>query len=176
MSDVEKLKEKPQEKLMRVIYFTEEDLAANREGHISEPQRARFIFLRQFWLVCLILAMGIGITIAILAVINGISHHDAVSDHLSAIGLIAIVTSVIVFYISVKLKRLDGDLNSRHIEVIEGRIQLDLDGQDYHIVIQNISLRVPKRIFLVFKNGDPYIIYYAPHTKTILSAEWLREE
>jgi hypothetical protein len=31
-------------------------------------------------------------------------------------------------------------------------------------------------VFLSFKNGDPYRIYYAPATKLILSAEWLRDD
>jgi hypothetical protein len=35
---------------------------------------------------------------------------------------------------------------------------------------------INKPIFLAFKNGDPYRIYYAPHSKTLLSAEWLRDE
>ena len=32
---------------------------------------------------------------------------------------------------------------------------------------------INKDVFLAFKNGDPYAIYYAPYSKTLLSAEWL---
>ena len=35
---------------------------------------------------------------------------------------------------------------------------------------------VSKQVFLAFKNGDPYRVYYAPNSKRIVAAEWLRGE
>ena len=81
------------------------------------------------------------------------------------------------------------------IKVVEGRAKLDA-GESVKRLIYSVSIDdtafvvqkpvfysvsigdtrfyVEKPVFLAFKNGDPYRIYYAPGSNTILSAEWLR--
>lgn len=90
------------------------------------------------------------------------------------------------------------DLRERRAESVEGRIQLDLHhsynrsmhrmsgtqfnfnmnrgSSHYYVYIGGMRFEVSKAGFLAFKNDDPYIIHYAPHSKLLLSAEWLRED
>lgn len=90
------------------------------------------------------------------------------------------------------------DIRERRAESVEGRVQLDLHhsynrsmhrmsgtqfnfntnrgSSHYYVYIGGMRFEVSKAGFLAFKNDDPYIIHYAPHSKLLLSAEWLRED
>ena len=93
----------------------------------------------------------------------------------------SIVTGVVVIGTWLKGAKFTADIRKGEVDVAEGRVILDVIGQGnsgnaYSARIENVTFAINKPIFLAFKNGDPYRIYYAPHSKTILSPEWLREE
>ncbi|MBK8029121.1 MAG: hypothetical protein IPK17_06325 [Chloroflexi bacterium] len=47
---------------------------------------------------------------------------------------------------------------------------------NYFVWLDGRKFKVQHDGFLAFKNGDPYRLYYTPHSHTILSAEWLRDD
>lgn len=47
---------------------------------------------------------------------------------------------------------------------------------DYLLTIADQEFKIKKSLFLALKNGDPYSVYYAPHSREILSLEWLRDD
>jgi hypothetical protein len=79
-----------------------------------------------------------------------------------------------------KWKQYFDDLRAPEIGGLQGRVNLDMSvngkSSTLRLTIQDTKFDVKKDVFLAFKNSDPYAIYYAPHSKTILSAEWLRQE
>lgn len=109
------------------------------------------------------------------------------------LSLVAIAAVGVMVWRSMGLVR---DLRERRAESVEGRVQLDLHrsyngsmhhvggnhyrmsgGRDqYYVYIGGMRFEVSKAGFLAFKNDDPYIVYYAPHSKMLLSAEWLRDD
>jgi hypothetical protein len=72
------------------------------------------------------------------------------------------------------------DLRVGEAQSLEGRIQLDTvsvsSAQQFTVTVEGHKFVVNKPVFLAFKNGDPYVIYYLPRSNTMLSAEWLRED
>jgi hypothetical protein len=71
---------------------------------------------------------------------------------------------------------------SASVESIEGIVELDIrqsfrtNQQQFVVTIGSMEFKVGTDVFLAFKNREPYRIYYAPGSNTILSAEWLRNE
>jgi hypothetical protein len=69
------------------------------------------------------------------------------------------------------------------VDAVEGLVNLRIKHHylrpprsQYVIELEKLRFDTAHRIFLAFKNGDPYRIYYAPGSNTILSAEWLRND
>ncbi len=158
--------------LMRALRFDEEDLAANESGSFSVGQVQTL--KRQRGTVIISVSALLGIVTMLLLFAN-----------VYAGGLAPLV---IVFLIVVAFVLLVGGLAALQVtrdlraglQLVEGRIDLDTTpGQNsatYTVKVEGKKFKVKKRAFLAFKNGDPYRIYYTPHTKTILSAEWLRDD
>jgi len=159
---------------MDAIGFTDEDLEANLEGSLSDSQQNWLKRERAWWIYRIVLALiaftaGCGFVL-----VNRLRDIDIYSI---IIGF-CIFTGIFVFAAASKWLRFNADLRDG-IEIAEGRIKLDIrdEAQErsrYRIIIEHVTLKIDKEVFLAFKNGDPYAIYYLPHTKNILSAVWLR--
>jgi hypothetical protein len=176
----EKPKHKPEHLLMEALDFTDEDLAANREGYLTKRQLLRLSQRQNSWTMGVVLAAIGSVFLCAFAIMDGIRIGDTVSSRVGIIGLIAILAGGFVLYTWTKGARFAVDLRQGELEAVEGRVALDVisqgsSGNAYTVQIEDRTFAINKPIFLAFKNGDPYRIYYAPHSRTILSAEWLRE-
>lgn len=171
---MEKPKHKPEQMLMAAIGFTEDDLESNRQGVITAGQKARFnreYRKRAFsQLPCLALFACFTAMFLSAGLVSG------------QLGLGVVLLLLIIGFIVYQLRRREQgvtDMRGGDVQNIEGRVQLDATNmgntQRFIVSVLDQTFNVKKEIFLAFKNGDPYIIYYVPHSKTILSAEWLRE-
>lgn len=177
MSDKPKTKPKiisSENLLMWELGFTPEDLNANRAGHFSAHQLKNLQTKRKNGkkilgrLFLIVVVVGAGV-VSILPIVESI----------------VVLTVISVFYFSLSLWAIvewrTSGLDVQHgvVEATQGIVELDIKISRYslsYVICQNHKhWTVSKQAFLAFKNGDPYVIYYAPHTRTILSAEWLRE-
>lgn len=176
---INKAKEKPknehdtsQEALMLAIGFNEEDLEANQDNILSPQQRVYLI--RQHLPMTFIRTTSI---IFICCLVGFFLTNDLRSGK---IGFGFILAALFLFGVTPTLwrwYRLRTDLKLNQVIGLQGRVRLDLDNRNqYFLYIDDLRFEVNKHVFLAFKNGDPYVVYYAPHSKTILSAEWLRPE
>lgn len=178
---MEKPKYKPEHVLMEAIGFTEEDLEANRQGYLTKKQCVHLNKERSKWLTYSLVAAGVGFYFIVRILLDDIPFYVTVPNKVPIIGIILVFAGTTATHFFWKSRRFGTDLRNGETNFTEGRVQLDVDNAGrrdmyYTLAIQDIVFRVKKRAFLAFKNGDPYCIYYAPHSKTILSAEWLREE
>src|SRR5262249_36406955 len=109
----------------------------------------------------------------------GSPFYDAASCVFAAGVLLVLFCFAALLFSGKRLNNLRRDLLSGKAGAVEGRIALDVaarkEGAYYRVAVANQTFGVRKNVFLAFKNGDPYRIYYAPHSKTLLSAEWLRD-
>jgi hypothetical protein len=163
------LKHKYGDMLMNALGYTDEDLAANQNGQLGPTQRAQLTGNLNNWRLLAIVTIALA---ALLSVYRGDGWATPV-----AVWLIA---TPILVYIGVKARAYSLDLHADEVEMVEGLIALDIinrgkNGVAYILDIEDLSFNIRKTVFLAFKNGDPYRLYYAPHSKLLLGAEWLRE-
>jgi hypothetical protein len=153
--------------------FTPEDLEANRDGHLSSSQRADFALIERRWMVSAVIAT----LIIVWSILNVGGRIDVAIGQGGIPWFIAAGAMAFSWY---KWKLYFDDLRTPEIGGLQGRVDLDMTvngkSSTLNLTIQATQFDVKKDVFLAFKNGDPYAIYYAPHSKTILSAEWLRDE
>ncbi len=172
MPQAAKLK-KYEDVLMAALKFTEDDLAANMGGQLSAGQVAMFKQRRSTY--ASFIALLFGTVAAVLLFISALIFNGIVL--LLACGLLFALSGLLVGVVPVL--KINRDLRSG-VQTVEGRVDLDTIptqySASYTVNVAGKKFKVKKRAFLAFKNGDPYRIYYAPHTKTILAADWLRAD
>ncbi len=167
--------------LMDAIGFDAGDLAMNQAGTFSETQRRRLQNWWMFWTLGLAAAVIVGAGMSALLFLAILFAPPSVALKIAA-GLVAIILACVVLYAFCWFKRADylDDLDECIVYGAEGRIRLILDeGRNnarYLVGVGSLAFVVSKQVFLAFKNGDPYRVYYAPNSKRIVAAEWLRGE
>jgi hypothetical protein len=183
-----KAKHKPDELLMDSIGFDEDDLAANRAGKLGHNQAARLKRLQQSARISGGAARGIGLFF----VLGGLGL--TASGFLGSIGLVIVGLMFLAlgaqFFLrngmwtlrAARAQLLDSQMNA--VERIEGRVSLDVQtrsgfmgssSSEYTVRLEGREWSVTREVFLAFKNGDPYALYYGPRSNVLLAAEWLRE-
>lgn len=164
---------KYEEVLAAALKFTDDDLAMNAAGQLSPAQAAMFQRRRT---VGAILIGGLCATVAFFLLIGTVGATASLGPILLALLVFMAFALAVGAIPAVRISR---DLNMG-VQVAEGRVALDMtpaqNSASYKVQVDGQKFKVQKRAFLAFKNGDPYRIYYAPNTKTILSAEWLRDD
>ncbi|MBZ0285406.1 MAG: hypothetical protein K8L97_32025 [Anaerolineae bacterium] len=165
----EKQKSKSEHLLMDAIEFDEEDLESNQQGVLSQKQQQVFRAERNSW--------GLGVLLVlILSPMFFIFLLNSGGRNPHTLIVVIPIALIVLIHFWLKWTSWGKDYRRNLVHSAEGRVQLDvLSRENYRIDIQKMRFEVTKRVFLAFKNNDPYIIYYAPSTKRILSAEWLRE-
>lgn len=168
---MQKQKLDPQQALMKAMNCTDEDLSANRDGYMTLRQKNRLKRRRTSLILYIFGGLAIG---SLQLTIFGYLFSDVIIIVL-LIGTFTILYTVLGF---LERRRFSLDLHKGAVEVIEGRITLDVvtgRGAYYAVSIGKIKFRINRRVFLAFKNGDPYCLYFAPHAKVLLSADWLQQ-
>lgn len=166
--------------LMAALNFTADDLDANRDGQLSEEQRARLYGKRIYWLLAIagVVAFVFLINLPGVFIVFSSGDYPPPADMLIFIGFIlGCIGILVLLYTRSDLRAITADLQEKTVESVQGLIALETFGQDkMKVHIHDRAFTVNNKAGLAFKNGDPYCLYYAPHSKTLLSAEWLRED
>lgn len=172
MSKAPEKPKKYEDRLMDAFAFDEDDLDANQAGQFSQAQiaslkAARNRAILQFVLMWLMIGVLSAIVVGLGMRAGGL---------LLPVMAALLVISAFSFIFS-KARRLMQDLGENRILAAEGRVDLSIQGDyDYFLLVEKQRFRLKQKdIFLTFKNGDPYRIYYTPRSRQILSVEWLRE-
>ncbi len=168
-----------EEELAHALDFTAEDLEHNRAGqlsprqtaHLRDRNRAWRRLLRK-WLVVVAGAALYGYLIA-----------SSNLDYRNLSGLVFFMPGVTIAALfdllsHYRLRRplaLDGA--RAEVARAEGRVRLNIAGKNwprtFDLVLDDLTFPVTEQELLAFKNGDPYVLYYLPNTRTLLAAEWL---
>jgi len=196
-----KSKHKPDELLMDAFGFDEDDLAANRAGKISARQRmaleggyryARYTNLSRSLLgigfTALLLMGGVllGLQIAFQEALELLLMQSSVQAGLCFIGVPLLGLAALAVRDALRQANpLFNDHKDGLVKHVEGRVRLDMipprqtsrtfKPPPLYLAIEDQGWRIDREQFLAFKNGDPYAVYFAPHSRTILSVEWLRD-
>ena len=165
---------KHEERLMYAIGFTEEDLEANRNGQLSERQRNELKRVRNMMLVYESIILPFSIVFFILLLASNVFTSSLILMSITIGILVGINLPIQVLF------KFAHDAQKAEAHCSDGRVKLEIKSmtgrhEKYRVIVEQVKLKVSKEIFLAFKNGDPYLICYTPHTKKLLSAEWLRD-
>lgn len=173
----QKHKAKYKHPLAAALQFDMDDLDANRHGIMTEHQvrrlRRQFITKMGYFMVFGPLVLGV------LIVMTGtlLTENIAICILPALLLGLATFTSVVTRLIGVFR-----DMNERVVANVEGYIRLDLfrtlfsARPNYTVLTGEERFEIDKATFLTFKNHEPYILYYTPRTKILLSAEWLNDD
>ncbi len=159
--------------LMAAMNFTQADLTANRQGHLSQAQIERIKAMRQRHIsmaAALFLALALAATLFIF-----FGQRDQSLILSAAGGLLTVVNAVMTGSLGRLYMRTASDLRSGGIEVLAGEVERVLrrgrQRDNYLLRIDGVSLYVNKDIFQVFRHEAPYRIYRTRLSGVLLSAE-----
>lgn len=152
--------------MINPLYFTQSDLDANRAGTLSKNQRAKLQYKCRRTLRHAGFTVLIGGTAVLL--------FSSASGLLWIIVLASIVLSGTYIY---QWWQAAGDLKDGTVTQVSGHVMLDVHpgryDTYYSVTVAGQRFNVSKEIFLAFKNGDPYTLYYTPISRTLLSVDTL---
>jgi hypothetical protein len=174
---VEKVKYKPEHVLQAAIGFNEDDLGANKQGKLSDGQIDCMIGSQKRSTLAIVLAvLGLGLSCFMWNLWR--VYHNGYWFYGAVIGIVGCMA--VLSFSSRNRDDLRHDLKASRVEMREGPIRLDMErvGRDsviWKLMIGDQEFEVSSVVFLAFKNDDPYRVYYLPHSRRLLSAEWLRD-
>ncbi|MEO0563579.1 MAG: hypothetical protein AAF125_15835 [Chloroflexota bacterium] len=161
--------------LAEALNFTEADLAANRDGKISERQRGFIIVDRQKNIL-----LGAAIVGALVFAVTGLLYLGNANSNgiLQVLGIVLLViTTSLSWFFAFNWRRMTYDLRTNDVEMIEGEAQ--------HVMrqvgrAQAGSIRIGDTVevpadsldtFRAFAPGATYRLYRTAYTGRLLSAE-----
>jgi hypothetical protein len=161
--------------LMTALSFTADDLAANREGHLSDRQRAYLdIDRRKNGILGTVMVVALVFAVTALLFV-GLRDGNLILTVLG--GVLLVVNITLSLFFTLNWVRMSYDLRTDTTEVIEGAAQ--------HVVRQAgkakaASVRIGETIevptgdvdtFKAFEPGVTYRLYRTTHTGRLLSVE-----
>lgn len=155
--------------------FTNAELVANREGHLTSAQQEQ---LKQKRRMSIVLVLG---AIAALALIGQTLSHPAqatrnINHPILPIVIVGLFITV-CFSTFYDLSRLSTDMKYGQIETIEGPVTHRITGAGrstlYKVVVQGQYFTVTRKQLEAFVEGETYILYYMPYSKMLLTAEYV---
>jgi hypothetical protein len=172
--------------LMRELNFTEDDLAANQQGKLSDRQQQRLARQRLG-----IILGGLFITgIMLLFCYSGVYMLFALGLHRD--GMIGIALPLCMFAFAglaapfgfLVLREgwnYDVAVQEGKLTYIQGVLQKQLRFFEkgwvtYYVKVGDTGFRVNNGVYQAFEEGQLYHVYYMSKTKTFLSAEIVQDE
>ena len=175
--------------LADILDFTGADLAANREGFITERQvkglRIKHLGMSISLFIEFLFAMGLAAFLLITLFIWLNSPFRNLADLLGFLVFLAVTGSLvaIVSYHLLILRRrrwlaYGQDLKAGIVKCVKGQlIKTARKNRNswWTIRISGEELPINQKIFPYFEHGTSYHIYFTPHTRIILSVEFVQD-
>jgi hypothetical protein len=168
--------------LMDALKFNDADLKANREGYLTNVQRSNLRWNQ--WRQALVtwgIAAFLGFTLMmILRNLTGISDRYGLNIGLFIPPLIFAAMMAGFVWLAFKYQsQTKADLHKGHVAGISGMVRRNsymvYTGKTayrvYELHIAGEVFRVSGKVYNAFVDEDSYDIFYAPNTRTLLSAE-----
>jgi hypothetical protein len=174
-----------QEELMYGFQFSEADLEANREGHLTEHQR-KIILERERpdWLFYYGMGIfGILFGFVTVPVIADMFKHpeDNLVYNLFVVFIICLVVGGSIYALRLgpkSRKALLQDLEDGIAKSVQGLALVDPGYRRVQatITVNEFKFKAPRDAILRVKHLEPHIFYYLPRSKIILSVEVVEQD
>ena len=159
--------------LADALGFSDQDLAANRDGRLSETQKARLTrgWRRTLWILIAVV-IGFGLVATILLFVAQRNN----SPILTVIGiLVTVINATIVGLGAQSYLRTSSDIHGERVTAISGVVShtIRVSGRvaTYVLKLDGQEVVVSKPVFFAVEDGKAYHLYRAPASKTLLAAE-----
>lgn len=174
----EKQKHTEPPSLAEALQFSDDELALNRDGQLSERQRDELFSVAHEIRSSELLIYLVAAFVAAVIILDGVRRGDTVSSRIAILGVLGAIVYLISAMIHRYMARYQLDADDT-VAAIQGHVSLDIrqssNNAIYMMNISGVEFNLSKEAFFAFKNGDPYALYYVPRTRRLLSAEWLRD-
>lgn len=162
------------QQLQRLLKFTEEDLAANRDGRMSAAQRTAWKPVQPNQLAVMVIAghvLVIGGLLGVIAMVTGKAALWIVVVFVAGLSLLPFV-----------LLRNEGDLRpALRNDIAQGKVlcscgiailqRKQARTPYYELTVSGVSVRLTPAQAKAFQHEENYCIYYLPHSLTLVAAE-----
>ena len=164
-----------QTRLMQSMGFTQDDLAANREGRLSEIQHYNLQVRRQRSVMIGLALILVAAFVATLLIFLGGQDDGSVILVLIGIG-VTICSAALTGVFARFWMRLTADISDGSVQEYSGKLErvvkpVNRRVVNYMIRVGAAEAFVSKEAFETFEHLLQYRIYRAPHTGALLSAE-----
>jgi hypothetical protein len=167
--------------LQLALCFTHEDLKANREGYMTFEQR-RYLRERQWWKTLYGLAFLAFLSFLVHVALNYSTQSTIICmpplyilyGVCGIIGIIVGIAAIFAYQSLTKKDTFKGLVSAASGKVVKKKYPQEFmktTRWTYVIEVGGQILRVSAREFDAFDESPEYRIYYAPNTRTLLSAE-----
>jgi len=162
------------ELLMSLVGFTSLDLAANRDGKLSQKQRARLRPPRIGGLALLVLLAHVALILALLggiALLTGRWELLVVALLVAGLAGLPVVLANNEAFVRPLLAK---DLSAGRVAAACGPLARQMQtgrATRYYVIVEGVRVEVPRRAFGMFREGVDYCLYYLPESRTLLSVE-----
>ncbi|MCU0481360.1 MAG: hypothetical protein MUE54_09120 [Anaerolineae bacterium] len=161
--------------LQETLRFTDADLLANREGHLSDLQQYTLKTRKtRLMIIGILIFFGLAF-IATLFIFLG--SNPANSGILTFIGIgLTICNALIIGVLFRQWLKLNADIAAERVDKVQGKLERVLKPVNRRIItyiirVQDTETVVSKEVFTAFTHEQPYILYRTPYTGILLSAE-----
>jgi hypothetical protein len=160
--------------LQQALNFTADDLLANREGRLSEMQEYRLRVRRQRAALIGVALVLAGVFIATLFLFLAQRTSNSI---LTLVGIgVTLCNAALTGVFARHWMRLNADIRGGTVLMTEGvleRVVKPVSRRVYNYVVRvgEVEIFVSKDTFDAFQHQQPYTLYRAPYTGTLLSAE-----
>lgn len=165
-------------RLMQALKFGEKELIANREGYLTPAQEKRILQSRPRTYLSAAILMGMALLIWLTMPLL-IARQNL--DSIWPISLICLIPVFVIIMVVIRLNnhRIQQDLQQGTVQCVTGqltkRVHLMPTGKAFipvpYLLIQQENFKVNHQVYAAFTDKAYYTVYFAPHTKILLSAE-----
>ena len=161
-----------QDILKNALKFTDFDLSINRAGRLSDQN---VDYLRQRRVRYIAVFVVAAVIASVVLPIRAASWYTQI-----ACMVIPLIAAVLVGAYNVwRSALLTFDMRDGLVEAAQGIVYLRIMGGNYTgyvLRVGDLRFTISHDVYRAFTDRDPYTIYYAPNSRTLLAAEPLRTD
>lgn len=156
-----------QMRLMDALNFTRAELTINRTGRLSHEQRSRLRHIRNMRVFSFVVST-LFLLPWIVLVFSAAFAQRSVFDFCIGSFLLLFYSNLSLPFLTMRAR-----FNIRLVWISAEVVKVRRSSFRKYLQFGGIRFLVRRSAYNAFRLGERYALYYAPNTKTILSAEWL---
>jgi hypothetical protein len=165
--------------LLNAFSLTEDDLAANRAGHLADVQQGYLRRKRTQFLLGFLVAIIVSLVLGINGLATGGRSQSVglIRDNSYGWGISLICFAIPIWLIAAAyvIRQIGKDLANNRVVPLQGMISRRMDNKtiwkSYKIVLGRKSFDINRAQYEAFADNERYTLYYTPSFERLVAAE-----